>query len=220
MSDATIFFDAIRSGDVSQVKSLLDANPSLSTSKNESGASALLMSIYTGRHEIRDLLLARGATFELHAAAAAGNLDRVKQIVEKNPALAKSFSPDGFPVFALACFFGHLDTARYFAHQGAEIHAVATNGTGYNALTAAVAAGHTPIVEWLLASGLDANYRYGPSYTPLLTAAANGYLEIVKLLLAHGADLRATTNEGKSAIALASERNHPDVVALLRERGA
>jgi ankyrin repeat protein len=220
VSDTATFFDAIRSGDVSQVKSLLDADPSLSSSENESGASALLMSIYTGRHEIRDLLLARGARFELHAAAAAGNLDSVKQFVEKNSALAKSFSPDGFPVFALACFFGHLDTARYLAQQGADIHAAARNGTGYNALTAAVAAGHTPIVEWLLASGLDANYRYGPGYAPLLTAAANGHLEIVKLLLDHGADLRATANDGKSAIALASERNHRQVASFLRERGA
>lgn len=220
MSDAKTFFDAIRAGDLSQVKSLLDADPSLSSSKNQAGVSALLMSIYTGRHEIRDLLLARGAPLELHDAAAAGNLDRVKQFVEKNPSLTKSFSPDGFPIFALACFFGHLDTARYLAEQGADIHAAAINGTGYNALTAAVTAGHTSVVQWLLASGLDSNYRYGPGYTPLLTAAANGHLEIVKLLLAHGADLRATANDGKSALALASERNHSHVAAFLRECGA
>jgi ankyrin repeat protein len=220
MSETATFFEAIRSGDLSQVKSLLDANPSLSSSKNESGASALLMSIYTGHHEIRELLLARGATLELHEAAAAGNLDGVKQFVEKNRAAAKSFSPDGFPIFALACFFGHFDTARYLARQGADIHAAATNGTGYNALTAAVAAGHTSIVEWLLASGVDANYRYGAGYTPLLTAATNGHLQIVKLLVAHAADLHATTNDGKSAIALASERKHLPVAEFLRESGA
>lgn len=220
MSETKSFFEAIRSGDLRQVISLLDANPSLSSSKNESGASALLMSIYTGRHEIRDLLLARGAPLELHEAVAAGNLDRVQQFVEQNPALAKSFSPDGFPIFALACFFGCVDTARYLAKRGADIHAAATNGTGYNALTAAVAAGHTTIVEWLLATGLDSNYRYGPGYTALLTAAANGHLEIVKLLLAHGADLCGTTNDGKSALALASERNHSHVAAFLRECGA
>jgi len=220
MSETATFFEAIRCGDLSQVKSLLDANPSLSSSQNESGASALLMSIYTGRHEIRELLLARGATLELHEAAAAGNLDRVKQFVEKNRAAAKSFSPDGFPIFALACFFGHFDTAHYLARQGADIHAAATNGTGYNALTAAVAAGHTPIVEWLLASGVDANYHYGAGYTPLLTAAANGHLEIVKLLVAHAADLHATTNDGKSAIALASERKHLAVAEFLRQSGA
>ena len=141
MSDTATLFDAIRSGDLSQVKSLLDRNPSLASSKNEAGASAVLLSIYTGRDEIRELLLARGAPLELHEAAAAGNLQLVKQFVGKNPALAKSFSPDGFPIFALACFFGHLDTARYLAEQGADIYAAASNGTGYNALTGAVAAG-------------------------------------------------------------------------------
>jgi uncharacterized protein len=220
VSDTATLFDAVRSGDLSQVRSLLDRNPSLSSSKDASGVSAVLLAIYTGRHEIRELLLARGATLELHEAAAAGDLDRVKQLVGKDPALAKGISPDGFPIFALACFFGHLDTARYLADQGADIHARATNGTGYNALTAAVAAGRTSIVEWLLASGLDANYRYGAGYSPLLTAAASGHLEIVKLLLAHNADLHAATNDDKSAIVLASERNHSHVAEFLRERGA
>ncbi|HYA64667.1 MAG TPA: ankyrin repeat domain-containing protein [Candidatus Sulfotelmatobacter sp.] len=220
MSDTKTFFDAIRSGDLPQVRSLLDADPSLASARNESGVSALLTSIYTGRREIRELLLSSGATMGLHEAAAAGNLERVKHFVDPNPSLAKSFSPDGFPVFALACFFGHLDTARYLYEQGADIHAIASNGTGYNALTAAVTAGHTEIVRWLLERGLDPNYRYGPGYTPLLAAAANGHLDIVKLLLSHGADPHATSNDGKSALAVATERNHAHVSDFLRTRSA
>ena len=219
MSTANLF-DAIRAGNVAAVKSLLDADASLASAKNDSGVSAVLMSIYTGRPEIRDLLLARGASLELHDAAAAGNLDRVKHFVEKNPAFSNSCSPDGFPVFALACFFGHLDTARYLAEKGADIHAAATNGSGYNALTAAVTAGHAEIVKWLLKRGLDPNYHYGSGYSPLLAAAANGHLEIVKLLLAHGADLHATSNDGKSALALATERSHSSVADFLRTRAA
>ena len=214
------FFDAIRAGNLAAVQTLLDADPSLASAKNDSGVSAVLMSIYTGRREIRDLLLARGAALELHDAAAAGNLERVKYFIEKNHALASSLSPDGFPVFALACFFGHFETARYLAEKGADIHAPAANGTGYNPLTAAVTAGHTEIVEWLLDQGLDPNYRYGPGYSPLLAAAANGHLEIVKLLLAHGADPRATSNDGKSPLALATERNHSSVAEFLRARAA
>jgi uncharacterized protein len=218
--DIKSFFDAIRSGDLTLVRSLLDCDPSLASSKNESGASALLMSIYTGQHEIRELLLSRGLPMDLAAAAAAGNLPRVQHFVESNPALANANSGDGFPVFALACFFGHLDTARYLAEKGANIHAAASNGSGYNALTAAVTAGHTAIVQWLLERGLDANYRYGPGYTPLLTAAANGHLEIVKLLLTHGGDPAGTSADGKSALALATERNHPLVADFLRSRSA
>ncbi len=212
---AAELFENIRTGNTGAVAALLEGDPSLASAKNDSGVSAVLMSVYTGRKEIRDLLLERGAILELHDAVAVGRLERVRQIVESNPAAAKAFSPDGFPVVALACVFGHLDVGRYLAGKGADVNAPATNGSGYNALTGAVTSGHTEIVKWLLANGANPNYRYGPGYTPLLAAAANGHLEILKLLLASGADLQATSNDGKSAPALASERNHPTVVSYL-----
>ena len=220
MSNVQLLFDSIRSGDLSQLCSLLDADPSLLSARNESGVSALLMSIYVGRRDVRDLLLSRGIQMDLAEACAVGDLSQVRRSVDANPATARSFSADGFPVFALACFFGHQDTARYLAGKGANIHAVATNGSGYNALTAAVTAGHTDIVEFLLEGGADPNYRYGPGYTPLLAASANGHLEILKLLLAHGADVAATANDGKSALSLATDRRHPDVADFLRSRAA
>jgi ankyrin repeat protein len=211
----TEFFDAIRAGDSAKVRNLLDADPEIASAKDANGVSAVLTSIYTGRQEIRDLLLQRGAVLEVHDAAAAGKLDRVKEFVEQNSALAKSYSPDGFPVVALACFFGHLDVARYLAEKGADLNAAATNGSGYNSLTASVAGGHTEIVAWLLENGVNPNYRYGPGYTPLLTAAANGRLEIVKLLLARGADPTAQTDDGHSASDLAEQRKHSELAAYL-----
>jgi uncharacterized protein len=215
MSTAELF-EAIRAGNSAAVTALLEADASLASAKNDSGVSAVLMSVYTGRREIRDLLLSRGAALQLHDAVAVGNLDRVKQFVEKDSSVARSVSPDGFPVVALAAVFGHLEVVRYLGAQGADINASSTNGSGYNALTGAVASGHTEIVKWLLETGADANYRYGPGYSPLLTAAANGHLEIVKLLLAHGADTRAVSSDGKSALAFATERNHPAVARYLQ----
>jgi uncharacterized protein len=220
MPDTKPFFDAIRNNDLAQVRALLAADPALLATRNEANASPLLFSIYTNRPEIRDFLVSSGATMDLYEAACAGDLPRVKHFVESNPAQAGSFSLDGFPVFALACFFGHLEIARYLAANGANIHAPASNGTGYNALTAAVTAGRTETVRWLLEQGLDPNYHYGPGYTPLLSAAANGNVEILKLLLASGADPNSTTNDGKSAVALATERNHPQAAELLRARSA
>lgn len=215
MSSAALF-DAIRAGNSASVVSLLASDPSLASAKNDSGVSAVLMSAYSGRREIRDLLVAGGATLEIHDAAAVGHLDRAKELVEASPALARAFSPDGFPVVALAAVFGHLDVTRYLFEQGADLNASASNGSGYNALTGAVASGHTEIVRWLLEHGANPNYRYGAGYSPLLTAAANGHLEIVKLLLAHGADANAITNDGKSALTFATERNHPAVADYLR----
>ncbi len=220
MSDVTSFFQAVQSGDAGKVKALLNSNASLATAKNEKGQSAVLLAVYSGRNELRDLLLGRGITLELHEAAAAGQLARVKQIVDTDPALANSFSPDGFPVFALAAVFGHREVAEYLFAKGANVNAAATNGTGYNALTGAVASGHAAIVKWLLEQDAEANYRYGPGHSPLLEAAANGHMEIVKMLLDHGADLHQKNNDGKTALAFAEERGHSKVAEFLRSRGA
>jgi ankyrin repeat protein len=220
MSDVTLFFQAVQAGNVGNVKALLDSNASLATAKNEKGQTAFLLAVYSGKKEIRDLLLARGVELELHEAAAIGQLERVKHFVEKDPALAKSYSPDGFPVFALPAVFGHMEVAEYLLEKGAEVNAAATNGTGYNALTGAVASGHTLIVSWLLANGAEPNYRYGAGYSPLLTAAANGHLGILSILLASGADLHAKTSDGKTALSFAEERGHAEVAEFLRNHGA
>ena len=219
MDSVVELFEAIRTGDAEKVRSLCAANAALVNARNARGQSAVLMACYTGRKEIRDVLVENGAMLELHEAAAAGNLARVKEMVGANPELAKSYSPDGFPVLALAVAFGHEEVAQYLRGKGAEINAVATNGTAYTALTGAVASGHASIVKWLAQNGADVNYRYAKGHSPLLEAVANGRLDIVKILVAHGADPHARTDEGKNALAFAQERGHNEVAKYLQELG-
>ena len=219
MSETQLFFDAIRAGDVAAVRALLDQDSTLLGAKNAQSQSPVLFSIYNRQNEIRDFLVLRGAVLELHEAAAAGDLARVKQLVEKDAALARSYSPDGFPVVALAAVFGNLEITKYLHAKGADINAAATNGSGYNALSGAVTSGHTEIVKWLLENGAEPNYRYSNDYSPLLNAAANGHLEILKLLQARGADLHARTSDGKNALAYAEERKHTAIAEYLRAQG-
>ncbi len=219
MNEVQLFFDAIRCGDGGAVSALLDQDPSLLSSKNQQSQGPVLFAIYNRQQEIRDLLLSRGAVLELHEAAASGDLARVKELVDRDSSLAKAYSPDGFPVLALAAAFGHLEVAKYLDAKGGDLNAVATNGSGYTALTGAVASGHSDVVKWLLERGVAPNYSYANGYTPLLTAAANGHLEILKALLAHGADLHAKTTDGKSALAYAEERKHVAVAEFLRAQG-
>jgi uncharacterized protein len=219
MSETELFFDAIRCGDIAAVSALLDNDPALLSAKNAQSQSPVLFSIYNRQNEIRDLFLSRGACLELHEAAAAGDLSRVKGLVAADSSLAKNFSPDGFPVVALAAVFGNFEVAKYLHAQGGDINAVATNGSGYTALTGAVTSGHTEIAKWLLENGAEPNYSYANGYTPFLAAAANGHLEILKALLGHGADLRAKTTDGKNALTFAIERKHAEVENFLRENG-
>lgn len=219
MSEVQLFFDAIRCGDAGAVNALLDQDTTLLSAKNQQSQSPVLFATYNRQKEIRDLLLSRGAVLELPEAAASGDLARVKELVERDPSLANSYSPDGFPVLALAAVFDHLEVAKYLHAKGGNLNAVATNGSGYTALTGAVASGHTDVVKWLLGRGVSPNYSYANGYTPLLTAAANGHLEILKALLAHGADLGAKTTDGKNALVYAEERGHKEVATYLQQQG-
>ncbi len=216
VSHADVFFHAIRGGDLAAVERMLAAEPELARAKSDQGLSPLLASVYSGRNEIKDLLLSLGSPLDLHEAAATGQFERVRQFIEGNAQRAKEYSTDGFPVIALAAVFGQFSLVRYLFENGADVNAAAINGTGYNALTGAVASGHAEIVAWLLANGADANYRYGPGYSPAHNAAANGHLEILKNLVEHDADLQAQTNDGKTALDLAQERGHQEVAAYLR----
>lgn len=209
-------FQAISKGDLSTVKTIVESNPQLAGAKNEKGQSAILLSAYNGQRGIRDFLLSRNPVLELHEATATGQLDRVRQMVEDSPALANSFSRDGFPVVALAAFLGHLGVTEYLIAKGADVNAISTNGTGYTALTGAVASGQKEIVELLIQNRADVNYRYGQGYSPLLTAAANGHVEIAKLLLNHGADAHARSDDHQDALSLAEARGHHELAVFLR----
>lgn len=214
------FFNAVQTGDLATVKSLLDADPSLASACNQQGQSAILVAIYHRRAEVRELLISRGIALSLAEAAAAGQLERVKDLVENDPGLASSSSPDGFPVFALAVTFGHRHVAEYLLSRGADVNSVSRNPTGYTALTGAVSSGNTELVRWLLSCGADPNHRYGPGYSALHEAAANGRLEMVGLLLDTGADPTAATTDGKTPLVFAEDRKHTSVATLLRQRSA
>jgi ankyrin repeat protein len=219
MNDADLLFEAMRSGDAAAAAKLVGSKPELVQARNERGISAVLMACYTGRKEIRDLLLEKGAVLDVGEAAAAGQLSRLRELVEQTPSATKSFTSDGFPVVALAAAFGHQEITQYLHANGADINAVATNGTAYTALTGAINGGHASLVQWLAENGANVNYRYAKGYSPLLAAAANGHLEIVKTLLAHGAELQARMDDGKSVLRLAEERGHQEVAQHLRGLG-
>ena len=60
MDNLKDFFAAIRAGDTAAVRTMLEAEPALAATKNEQGQSPMLAAVYSGRAEIRDLLLAQG----------------------------------------------------------------------------------------------------------------------------------------------------------------
>ncbi len=219
MTPTQELFAAARTGDVPKVTRLLASDPELVNARDEGGLSVLLTSLYHGRRDVADVLLAHGPRLDIFEAAAAGRLERVRALLDADPGLLDAYSRDGFYPLGLAAFFGRADVAQHLLERGADVKMVARNPMQVTALHAAVATNQVAIAKALLARGADVNARQQQGWTPLHGAAAEGKVELVTLLLSHGADLNARNDEGKTPLAAALERNQPAAAELLRAKG-
>jgi ankyrin repeat protein len=212
------FIDAATQGDVAKVKEMLHADPSLAQSKDQNGLSVILKAAYYGQRDVVKALLDSGVELNVFEAAATGQTDRVRALIEQDPALANSYSSDGFAPLSLAVFFGHLETVDALLAAGAEVSAPSRETMKLTPLASALAAGHNQIARTLIEHGAQVNAKGASDVTPLHTAAARGNIEAATFLLESGADINATTTDGKKPITYAEERNHPEMVDFLKDR--
>lgn len=218
------FLEAVKAGDADTVKHLLAADAALVNAKDESGSSAILLAIYYGRKDVRNLLMANGAELSLFEASAAGDVDRVKAILAEDPDVAtdliNSYSHDGFTPLGLAAFFGHLEIAELALAQGAEVNSASKNRMHVMPLHSAVAGRHLDIAGLLLAHGAEIDTAQQDGFTPIHGAAQNGQVAMIELLLEQGADVNAKAADGKTALTFALEEGHAEAADLLRRHGA
>lgn len=216
---AQALFDAIKAGDLAKVKEFLKSDKTLADARSKSGTPAAVFALYYGRKDISDAILAAGPTLDLPAAAAVGQLARVKELVSREPKSVDATSADGNTGTGLAAYLGHPDIVEFLLSKGANVN-YAHPTTGFTALTGAVAGGHEAVVKILVRGGADVNHRYEGGNTPLTEAAFNGNLEIVRLLIDGGADPNVRTEKGQTPLSIASEKGHTAVADFLRKHGA
>ena len=213
------FIEAVKRGDVSKVRDLVRANPALLNSRTKRGLSPVLVALYSGQKVAAANLIALGADLDIHDAAASGRLDRVKELVERDPSLANAVSAEGFPAMGLAAYLGHEEVVEYLIAKGADVNFSAPS-TGFTALTGAVSQRHGRIADLLVRKGADVNHVYEGTLTPLLVATSHGDIDLVRLLLDRGADPNLGGMEGKSALDVAKEKGSREIAELLRQHGA
>jgi uncharacterized protein len=169
--------------------------------------SKVLAALYHNRRdEARHL--AEGAALTIWEAAALGRDERVGQLLDEDPGLARAWSPDGYPPVGLAAFFAGASTVRLLLDRGAAVDDTARNTMKVQPLHAAVAARNAESVALLVERGADVNARQQAGYTPLMAAAGNGQQDVVDLLLTHGANPSHRSEDGKTAADIAREHGH------------
>jgi ankyrin repeat protein len=162
--------------------------------------------------------LGTGIEPSVFEAAATGRVERVRELVKKNPDLVRAYSPDGWTVLHLN--FGNLEIVKVMLDSGADINAVSRNKLSATPLQGAAAMQNLELARLLIARGANVNCRGEEGGTPLHEAAGNGQIELVKLLLANGANLNAKDDRGKTPLATALEYKQAAIAKFLQEHNA
>ena len=156
--------------------------------------SDLLQALYRQDDEQVEKLLAGDRELDVFEAAAFGKSDRLRELLDEDPARANAFGDDGFHPLGLACFFGRVDAARLLLERGADVNTLSTNEHVQTAaIHAAAAAQGTDeatryeLVKLALEHGADPNLRQGGGFRAIDAARQNGDSRVEQLLLEHSA---------------------------------
>jgi len=209
------FFDAIKKGNAEKVAELLKQQPELIRASSKNGSSPILFAVYTGHKEIAESLIATGVEPNIFEAAATGRIERVRQLIKKDPLSVKAFSSDGWT--ALHLNWGNPQIAEMLLKGGSDINATSKNRFIATPLQSAVAAKWTAVARFLIERGADVNCRGDGGFTPLHEAASSGQQEIARLLLEHGAKTDAKAEGDKTPLTIAIEFKQEEIARLLRE---
>jgi ankyrin repeat protein len=153
--------------------------------------SELLQALYRGDQARADELLAANPELDVFDAAAAGMTERLRELLDDDPALANAWAGDGFQPLGLASFFGHVEAARLLVERGAEVTSASRNDMKVMPLHSAAATGDPEaryeLAKLLLEHGADPNARQQDDFTPLMAADQLGDERLRELLVEHGA---------------------------------
>lgn len=166
--------------------------------------SSLLQAAYRRDWSVVTRLHARDGVGDVFEAAAVGDLDAVRGLLDADSGVVGRVASDGFTGLHLAAYFGREEVASILLAAGADPDAVATNGTRLRPLHAATAARAPAIVGMLVDAGATVDARQAGGFTPLMAAAKHGDTASLQLLLAAGADPSLAADDGSTARSLAA----------------
>ena len=167
------------------------------------------------------VLLAAGPSpaAEIHQAVQAGDLAKVKALLDRDPAQVNVRDEGGRTPLHLAARGTSAAVLALLVERGADVNAL--DGNGIAPLHSLASRGNADGVRLLLDRGADINVRAPNQWTPLHHAAVGRQAGVLGLLVKRKADLESPDDRGRTPLILAArEMAGPEVVRTLLDLGA
>ena len=231
--------EAVRAGQLEEVRRLLDAGADVNGTGNATSGSwvyvkapAITHAVLVDQKEIVELLIAYGADMELgeqgyrdtalHTAAHLDHADIVTVLLESgaNPAPISRHTNWETPMH-YAAEAGATSAIQALLDGGVDVDVRVDDGRSalMNIIRQVKAGVSIKVATFLLERGADPNLQDGTGRTALHYAAQT-IPKLVPVVLEHGADADAQTTTGDTALHLAARAGKVDAVEALLDHGA
>lgn len=182
MAEQSVIDDFVNQahGNLTKVRAMLKADPSLATAKATWGELPIEAAAQMGHRPIAELLLKNGSPLDIFTAAALARIMDVRKFVKSDPSVTQAKGVHGLPLMYFAAIGGDTKLAAYLEKHGAGVNDGVDGG--YCAIHAAAIRGDVMMLRWLVQHGADPNKQGFEGKTALDLAKAGRHRAAAEVL--------------------------------------
>ncbi len=211
--------EAAELGDLEKVKACLEKDPKQINATDAKGRTVLARAARSGKKELVEFLLEKGASQDIFAAAIVGHTDQVAALLKQDPKLINARDGGGKTALHWAALYGQKKVIELLLAKKADVNSL--DEDGFTPLHWAATFNQSDAVKLLLANKANMNLKvqkYG--WTALRLAVIHGHIATAEALLNGGADPNLKDEENIPLLHQAVIRGKKEMVELLLAKKA
>lgn len=206
--------EAAELGQLDRVKAALLQDPKQMDSVDAKGRTVLARAALSGKKELVEFLLEKGAKEDIYIAAIVGHTDKVATFLKQDKTLLNAKDSGGKAALHWAALYGQKQVAELLLTEKADVNIL--DEAGFTPMHWAAMFDKSDVVSVFLTNKADLTIRVPKfAWTPLRLAVIHGHMATAKVLLNGGADANARDDVNIPLLHQAVIRGKGEMVELL-----